>query len=141
MESQYDFEPEANSSFHYEYDWPEVSSEFVGIHGFDDDGFQLKAISFAEEFLVVALKVDVQADIDCSFDFSVHDSIDKDYVSMGSGTSSEAIDLVVDILVTLGGTMPECDVIEDIEIIKKSVVVDFGSIEPDWMDHPEEDMF
>lgn len=141
LESQLEFLPDADSSFYFEWDWPEVSLEFIGIHGFDDEDFQLEAVSFTDDKLVVALKVDVNAELDCSFDFSTYDSIDKDYVSMGSGSSSASIDLVVDILVTLVGVMPECEEIEEVEIMKQSVDVDFGYIEPDWMGNPDHEMY
>ena len=141
LESQFDFLPDADSSFHFEWDWPEVSLEFIGIHGFDDEDFQLEAVTFTDDKLVVALKVDVHADIDCSFDFSTYDSIDKDYVPMGSGASSTSIDLEVDVLVTIVGPMPECEEIEEVEIMKRSVDVDFGYIEPDWMGNPDHEEY
>ena len=140
LESQYDFDPDAQSHYGFEWDWPELSLEFDGLHGFDHEGFHLEAVQFTNDQLVVSLKADVRADIECTFNLFTYDSIDKDDVPMGSVTASASIDLVVDVLVTLSGEMPEIVEVEEVEIIKQRVDVDFGYIEPDWMSDPEEYM-
>ena len=143
LESKYTFNPIGDSHMSFESGWLEISSEFQGIHGFDDKGFQMDAVKFTDDQLVVSLKVNVVAELDCSFDFFAYDSIDKDYVRLGSGSESTTMDLVVEVLVTLAGSMPDFDEIEDVEIIGKYLEADFGYIEPDWAqyDNPEHEKY
>lgn len=131
LDSQFDFEPSADSHMGVEWSWPpEVSLGGVSIRGLDGKDFHLKPIKFTKDQLIVALEVDVHADFICDFDFFVYDSIDKEDVPMGSTEAETSTDLVVEVLVTLGGEMPKCDEVQGVEIIKQRVVVDFGYIDP-----------
>ncbi len=134
QESKFDFAPDACSTFNFDWDWPEYALEFVQIHGIDNDEILFEPIEFGDDYLVALVKVDVNVDISCDYTFSVYDSIDKDYMQIGSVTTSTTEDFVAEVLVTFKGTMPHCTSIEEVEVVKQRVNVDFGNIEPDWGD-------
>lgn len=74
-------------------------------------------------------------DIDITFDFSffIKDGIDKDYVPMGSASSSRTETLELMVLITFGGNIPDAPEIKEIEVQGNQHYVRFGCIEPDWM--------
>lgn len=84
----------------------------------------------------------VDVNVECSFSFSVYDSIDRDDVPMGSSTASIQTNLDVDILVSFIGDLDKVGAefeVEDVEIEITVPDVDFGMIEPDWMDEEDYD--
>ena len=79
--------------------------------------------------------------VHASFDFSVRDSIDTDYVGMG-GSSCEIEDSYrTDIVITLAGDFSDgienIDA-EEIEVMETLGYADFGEVEPDWRSYEDE---
>lgn len=142
LESQFDFNPFADSHMGVETSWsPEVSIGEVSIQDLNGEGFYLNPIRFTQDQLIVAVAVDVQVDFSCDFNFFVYDSIDKEDVPMGSTSAETSMDLVVEVLVTLGGEMPVCDEVQDVEIMKQRVDVDFGYIDPFQHEDPTHEKY
>jgi len=76
-----------------------------------------------------------------SFDFSVRDSIDKDYVGMGGNVYTTTESYHTDILLTLSGDFSQDfgDIsVSDIEVLDTITNADFGEVEPDWRGEYEE---
>lgn len=83
--------------------------------------------------LKVSAKVEVE--VEASFDFSVHDSIDEDYVGMGGAVCTTNETYHTDILLTLSGDFSgdyEQLEVTEIEVLDTIDYADFGEIEPDW---------
>lgn len=141
QDSKFDFYPEADSQFSFDWDWPDVALDYIGIHGVEVNDTLMEPIEFGDNYLVALIKVNVSAEVSCDFSFSIYDSIDKDYVPMGSSTASTTHEFVAEVLVTFEGPMPNCTEIVDIEVVKQRVDVDFGTVEPDWRDDHHEDEY
>ncbi len=130
-----DLFPEASSQFIYEHDYVEVildDFEFVP----DASGAALiQPIQGQNETLIVEAKVFIKATATTSFSLSVRDSIDKDYVSVGSATATTELEFESEILLTFEGDFEgntdEVD-LTGFELLSYPSDVDFGDIEPGW---------
>lgn len=138
--SEIDLYPEADSPFHYEPDFVEVlfkSFEFVTR---EDGSALLQPVQGQNNTLIVEAKVFVTASASSTFSLSVHDSIDKDYVSIGSSYASTEFEFSAEVLLTFEGDFDES--IEYVELTGFELLsypsdVDFGHIEPDWRHEDE----
>lgn len=86
--------------------------------------------------------MDVDVNVECSFSFYVYDSIDRDEVPMGNSTANIQTTLDVDILVSFIGNLDKVGAeveVEDVEIEMTLPDVNFGEIEPDWMNEENYD--
>jgi hypothetical protein len=133
-----DFEAAANWYYEAELDQVEVSSETPladQIKAFD-------VVEYEDDTLVLqtSLTIDVTAHFIASFQH--WDSIDREYIGMGSATVSQTealdLDLIITVLFDNGSAT-----IDSVELLPASKTMDFGEIEPDWMsdsgDEPDED--
>jgi hypothetical protein len=127
-----EFSSEANSQFQWTEDMVEADYKVVGLSGVNDDG-DIEPLAYGDGELVVSLCVDVNAKVIGYFTFDKWDTIDREYLSMGTGSSSVQEQIVLDVTVTLGGRVPEHPEVLDVEILPRHVSIDFGEIEPDWM--------
>ncbi|MBW4629576.1 MAG: DUF4935 domain-containing protein [Brasilonema octagenarum HA4186-MV1] len=130
--------PEASSAYIYEQDSTEVIFNGFEFKLFEPPNLIFRPVNFDNDGLVVEAKLGVDVNIECSFSFSVYDSIDKDDVPMGSGSANIQTNLDVDILVSFIGDLDKIGAeveVDDVEIeITAPDVIDFGEISPDWMD-------
>ncbi|MEO9453628.1 hypothetical protein ABI924_05235 [Chromobacterium phragmitis] len=143
---------EADSSFYYE------PSNFVEIEfiEFDfekdpDSNAIITPIQRHHGGLTIQAKIKIRAKAYADFSLSMHDSIDDDYVSMGSASAEKAIDFDSAILFTIDGeidyknpenTEPDKVEIHSIELLKNRLTVDFGYIQPDWFDiNPDDERY
>jgi len=72
------------------------------------------------------------------FSLSIHDSIDRDYVQMGSVTATAEEEFESEILITISGDLNgpiDGLIIEDVEIVSPIRTIDFGTLEPDFGDY------
>lgn len=133
---------EADSSMLFDYD--DVSASFIS-HDFDVDNeglIKIRIVRIEDESIVLKLGSTVEVNVEANFDFSVRDSIDRDYVRMGSNICKTVENFHTDILLTLSGDFSQD--IEDIEVVDIEVVetlkeVNFGEVKPDWRSHYDEE--
>lgn len=114
----------------------------LNLNYYDPTNLIFRPIKFDDESLVVESKLSVDVNVECSFSFSVYDSIDGDNVPMGTSSTSIQTNLDVDILVSFIGDLDKVGTeveVEDVEIEITMPDVDFGMIEPDWMDEEDYD--
>uniref|UniRef100_C6E4X9 DUF4935 domain-containing protein n=1 Tax=Geobacter sp. (strain M21) TaxID=443144 RepID=C6E4X9_GEOSM len=114
-----------------------LNHEFVK----DDNGLVLvRVVKTQADMIVIEISAKVECEVTASFSFSVHDSIDRDYVQMGGVTTSIEESFDTEILVTLTGDFGEgfdgVDV-EKVEVLETISYADFGTVEPDWGDHDD----
>lgn len=131
---------EACSNFQYEED--EVYATYVSHElVLDDQGLvDLKVVRIEDEIVVLQISANVTCEVTASFDFSVFDSIDRDYVGMGSNTYTTEETYSTDILISLAGDFTQgFDGLEvtEVEVLETIGTVDFGEVEPDWGDYEE----
>lgn len=129
--------PEVSSAYSCEQESTEVIFNKFDFKLYEPPNLIFRPVNFDDDNLVVESKLSVDVKIECSFSFSIYDSIDKDYVPMGSGSAKTQTNLDVDILVSFIGGLDKigADVeVDDVEIEITLPDVDFGMIEPDRMD-------
>jgi hypothetical protein len=136
--SDLEIHPEVSSSYMYEQDSTEVTLNGFEFKLFEPPNLIFRPVNFDnDDRLVIESKLSVDVNIECSFSFSIYDSIDKDEVPFGSGSANIQTNLDVGILVSFVGSLNKIGAeveVDDVEIeVKKLDAVDFGEIEPDWM--------
>lgn len=138
----YDIWIEASSYLSFE--WEDTSAAYIS-HYLDKDteGFvKIRVIRINDESIVLKVGTTVKVKVEASFDFSVRDSIDKDYVGIGTNVCTTIKDYHTDILLTLTGDFSQdFDNIEfsDIEVLETIGQANFGEIEPDWKSEYEDE--
>ena len=133
--SEMDVYPDASSAFFWEPDIVEVVFESFEFVVDENDQALMQAIQAQEESIAIEAKIMITATASCSFSLSVHDSIDKDYVPIGSASASTEIEFESEILITIEGDFvnePSEVEITDFELLSYPGTIDFGEIEPDW---------
>ncbi|MBU2240432.1 MAG: DUF4935 domain-containing protein [Gammaproteobacteria bacterium] len=131
----YDIWIEANSYMLFE--WDDTSASYISHALYSDqDGLvEVRVVSINDEVIVLKVEATVEVEVEASFDFSVRDSIDKDYVGMGGNVCTTSESYHTDILLTLAGDFSrDFDGIEvtKIEVLETVKHADFGEVEPDW---------
>ncbi|MEH2404862.1 PIN domain-containing protein [Nostoc sp.] len=140
--SALDISPEADSAYIYEHESTEITFNEFEFRFLESPNLIFRPVKFDDESLVVESKLSVDVNVECSFSFSVYDSIDRDDVSMGTSSASIQTNLDVNILVSFIGDLDKVGAeveVEDVEIEITMPDVDFGMIEPDWMDDEDYD--
>ncbi|MBW4428899.1 MAG: DUF4935 domain-containing protein [Nostoc desertorum CM1-VF14] len=140
--SDLDICPEANSAYVYEHESTEITFNGFEFKLLEPPNLIFRPVKFDDESLVVESKLNVDVNVECSFSFSVYDSIDGDDVPMGCSSASIQTNLDVDILISFIGDLDKVGAeveVEDVEIEITMPDVDFGMIEPDWMDEEDYD--
>jgi cold shock CspA family protein len=138
----FDMAVEASSYMHYE--WDDTSAVYLS-HELDNDTkglVKVRIIRIDDDSIVLKVGAKVEVEVKASFDFSVHDSIDKDYVGMGGAVCKTTESYYTDILLTLSGDFSKgFDDLEitEIEVLDTIDYANFGDVEPDWRSEYEED--
>lgn len=126
---------EADSFLHF--DWDDVSVCYVS-HELDSDNdglVKVRIIRIDDESIILKIGVEVEVEVEANFSFSIRDSIDKDYVGIGSSVCNTTEAYHTDILLTLSGDFSQkFDDLEvtDVEVLESINKVDFGSIAPNF---------
>lgn len=133
---------EADSSMFFDYD--DVSASYVS-HEFDNDNkglVKIRVIRIDDESIVLKLGATVEVEVEASFDFSVRDSVDRDYIRMGGNVCTTIESFHTDILLTFSGDFSrDVDDIEvaEIEVVETIKEAHFGEVEPDWRNQYDEE--
>ncbi|HCM9268997.1 TPA: DUF4935 domain-containing protein [Enterobacter cloacae subsp. cloacae] len=129
---------------HMSIDWDDVSVSYIS-HELDinKDGLvDIQIIRIEEDSVTLRTGAHVEVSVEASFIFSVKDSIDRDYVSMGGNVCSVEEDYHTDILLELTGDFSQgIDGIEvsNIEVLESIQTANFGYIEPDWLSQVDDE--
>ena len=133
---------EASSYMHFE--WEDVSASYISHElDKDQDGLvKIRVVSINDEEIVLKVGATVEVEVEAGFDFSVRDSIDKDYVGMGANVCTTTESYHTDILLSLTGDFSQdfddIDVAE-VEVLETIGRADFGEVEPDWRSEYEDE--
>lgn len=122
------------------YHHVESSGSDLEFSGFSfnagNGGWSFDVVRIEGEAVTVRADVNVQATVTAEFSLSVFDSIDRDYIGLGSTEVEREEDLSLDVLITITGLKGEVS-IEEVELIDSWVEVNFGEIEIDYGDYEE----
>jgi hypothetical protein len=138
--SEIDAYSDASSSFFWEPDIVEVIFESFEFVVNDEGRALMQPVQAQDESIVIEAKVIVTATASSTFSLSVHDSIDKDYVPIGSASASTEVEFETEILFTIEGDFvkePDDVEITEFELLSYPGTIDFGDIEPDWWGEDE----
>lgn len=130
-----DLYPDASSQFFYEPDYVEVVLDEFEFLVDEEGNALLQPVQGQNGTLIVEAKIMITATASTSFALTVRDSIDKDYVPIGSASASTELQFESEILLTFEGNFEEHqeDIdLTDFELLSCPSDVDFGVIEPDW---------
>ncbi|OOE35981.1 hypothetical protein BZG04_07645 [Salinivibrio kushneri] len=121
---------EADSQFYWE---PEGSNGWFKSFVFTDNEFFV--IDTDEDWVVIEAWAEITVEAEGEFSLAVHDSIDRDYVNLGSVTAAAETEFQSQILITISGNLSgdvnELEV-DDIEIVDPIGTIDFGTLELDY---------
>jgi hypothetical protein len=121
---------EAESQFYWE---PDGSNGWFKKFELYDNEFRI--IDSDEDWVVIEVWANITVEAEGDFSLSVHDSIDRDYVSLGSVSVTAEAEFESEILITVSGEL-NGDInelyIEDVEIVDPITSIDFGTLELDY---------
>ena len=132
-----DIEIEAHSAYYYEPDDVHAIYESHNILHDTTGKPRINLVGSEDESVVVNITCEVKCTVNASFDLQAWDSIDKEYLSLGSVNSEVLKIYQTDVLLTLAGDLSKGlgeMQIDDIEVTDIINHADFGEIEPDWGD-------
>jgi len=129
-------EPDATSAFHFETEFATMTYRDVSF--LQSDGlYDFNIVQTGKDKIVAKVGLSIKAEAQADFSLAVWDSIDKDYVPMGSTSAETEVDFEAAALITFEGDFsaapPEVDVAE-LELVDAIKSVDFGSVSPDYSD-------
>lgn len=121
---------DAESYLHWE---PEGSNGWFKSFYFTSNEFRI--IESDEEYIVLEANAAITVEAEGEFSLSVHDSMDDDYVHIGSVVATAKEEFESAILITIAGNLDgpiEKLDIEDVEIVTPIKSIHFGTLEPDF---------
>lgn len=133
----------AVSSFEYYINDEQLSLKNIYILTEENEKrLKVYIIDYDSDKITISITCEVMCEVEVAFNFSVWDSIDKEYVSVGGTRKIVEISYETDVLVNLYGNfldgLQNMD-IDEIEVTHDSVFVDIGEISPfDDADYSDE---
>lgn len=135
--NNFNFSSEAWSNFIYEHESTEVTVYKFQFKLFEPPNLIFRPINFDDETLVAEARLSVDVNIKCVFSFSSYDSIDGDEISLGTSSVNIETNLDASVLVSFVGSLDKIGAEIEVDNVELEYitpdVVDFGEIEPDWM--------
>lgn len=126
---------DASSPIEFESEIVEATLKTYELH--DTDAFQLIAVNPDHTELVIRLDIDLFFSAETTFYFSVHDSIDDDYVNIGEAAAVTEDEATVNAIVTITTGDHDEREITNAEIVDRYLTIDFGYVEPDYGDEQD----
>jgi len=133
---KFEFRVEADSQFAVQEEGVEATVDDISLDIPDATGATLDTISHDKGRAVIKFSGTASFNIDVHFSFEKFDSIDRDYVGMGSTTISDDVEIEFEGLVTV---QIDADglTLDGVELLPVTHYLHFSDIEPDWMSDPD----
>ncbi len=129
-----DFTPDQEAESHLYWEPDGSHGWFKDFHLIDNE-FRIVDVNIEEDWIVLEASTSITVEAEGDFSLSIYDSIDRDYVPMGSitATAEEEFESEILILITgdLNGPLDQLTV-DEVEIVSPITSVDFGTIEPHY---------
>jgi hypothetical protein len=123
-------EPEASSAYHFETEFATMTYTDMSFTK-TDGAYDFSVVQTGKDKIVAKVSLTVQAEAQADFSLAVWDSIDKEYVSMGSTSATTDVEFEAAALITFEGdflgTPPQVDVTA-LELVDAVVSADFGDV-------------
>lgn len=134
--NKFEFRIEADSQFTVVDEDVEATVDDIKLHIPDATGATLDTISREDSQAVIKVSGIASLQIDARFKLAQYDSIDRDYVGMGTATEFDFIEIGFEVLVTVQ-LDPDGVTIDAVELLPVTHDMYFNDIEPDWMSDPD----
>jgi hypothetical protein len=139
--SEMDVVAEASSAFFIEASEVILKSEDVRFFH-DGEQYAVTIVQIGKGKIVGKVGVSIAATAEANFSLAIWDSIDKEYVSMGSNSAQTEVEFDAAALITIEGDFnadsPEINV-SKVELIEGIDSIDFGEVELDYADDSYDD--
>lgn len=122
------FDIEAQAPYYYEAEQGQSRVVSWSVKG----DKPIDVLSSDEESVTVSFEITVEAEFDAYFTFTIRDSIDRDYVTIGGAHASQTEQFDVTIEATVERVEGEDPDALDVESERWNVTVDFGYVEVDY---------
>lgn len=128
-----DLQPSAHSYHHFDAELAGVTVNEWAWVARDDGTLEVTVVRLENETIVVTIPVRANVTVHASFSLEHWDSIDREYVSLGSQMEERELEIEAEALLTLIGPLEAADEIDidDVELVDTPGEVDFGEIELD----------
>ena len=121
-----DFTPDGESEFLFE-----AMPSAATLDGWEiEDGPSV--VSFDENELTFSIDLNCLITFEADFDLQIRDSIDKDFISMGSAAASKSETRTINITVICVATEDGAYEPYEVEMNRQHLHIDFGRVEPEW---------
>ncbi|MGO6690733.1 PIN domain-containing protein [Rhizobium johnstonii] len=121
-----DFDVEASAAYYYDY---ENNGAVVKSWEFEDS---ILVVDSDDDEVTLSFELRVEAEFEVGFSFSMRDSVDRDYISIGSTDATQRVDFSVTAVATFSKSNDRDPDPIDLEIEGRGVRVDFGEVGPEW---------
>lgn len=131
--ANFDISPEASSSFHYDYEVEEVYFQsFNPVVGTSGRPI-IRVVDVEDRGVALDCQIEITFEAACSFEFSVKDSVDKDYVKIGTATVRREVEFETGALIDicLSEDLQSFEILT-VELTESIDRVDFGEVGPEW---------
>ncbi len=138
--SEWQFYGEGSGAYHLELDTVELSLSAYALGKFED-AYDITIVRIGSSQIVARIGVTFNATARAEFSLGAWDSIDKEYVGMGSQSAERELEFDGAFLLTLTGELAQgiqALEVEDIEVVDAIGAVDFGEVEMDYYDDEED---
>lgn len=123
-------EMEATSNHYFESELTHVEISSAAL--VRDQLADLEVVDYENNELLLRINLLCNVEAQFSVSFDHWDSIDKEYVGLGSATVEKNEQIELEVLITVIFQNGEA-IIEKVELITMMVGMEFGDLEPDWM--------
>ena len=124
---------EGDADLHAEAELVEFSLSDYSLIG-KESVVEFTIVQIGETRIVAEVPLEITAEASTDFSLSTWDSVDREYVTLGTASARKDIDFTVAALVTFEGDLegdPEDIVVSELELVDPPSHVDFGYIEFD----------
>ena len=130
-----DFQVEASAYMEWEAELEEAAVESLIYAG----GPEQRIVASDGHTVTFLIPVNAKLKIQAAFHFSIHDSIDNDYVSLGGSIEEVTIEHRFEVTLTIDGKGSEEITIEDASVNPATSLraVDFGHVQPFYEHEPD----
>jgi hypothetical protein len=129
---------EAESYYHVDVDQVDLAYNAFELKGAPGEP-EFDVVQARPDHLVARVALTMRVRAEGTFSFSAWDSIDKDYVGLGSSSAEVDVDLDARALVTFDREEADAWTISEIELVEDWDTVNFGYVEPDYSREWEEE--
>lgn len=124
------FDPELQASSSLDYEVENLEPTLLEWKVAPELG--AKVMNADANTVVFSLAVDASVLFEATFLYSIRDSIDRDYVELGSDTKAAEETLRIPLVIAIEREIVQEPNVKQIDITPVHVHIDFGSIDPDW---------